>query len=199
MPERRAILGIAGPPGAGKTTLAVAMVAALAADPPQGCAADWVAHVAMDGYHLADVELVRLGRLDRKGAPDTFDAAGYAELLRRLRRCGDETVYVPAFDRRIEQPIAGAIAVEPTCRLVVTEGNYLTVDRDEWHTVKAQLDVVWYCELDDRVRRERLVARHVEFGKSRDAAKKWMLSVDEPNAQLIKLSRSRADLIVEMK
>ena len=84
-PGRRAVLGIVGSPGAGKSTLAEALLAALRADPPPGAGADWVAHVPMDGYHLADVELERLGLRHAKGAPDTFDAGGYAALLARLR------------------------------------------------------------------------------------------------------------------
>ena len=96
----RAVLGITGAPAAGKSTLAENLVRALGAA---------VAHVPMDGFHLADAELDRLGRRDRKGAPDTFDALGYAALLRRLRDDEDDVVYAPGFERVIEQPFAGAI------------------------------------------------------------------------------------------
>ncbi|PAZ10075.1 nucleoside/nucleotide kinase family protein [Streptomyces sp. SA15] len=188
---RRALLGIAGSPGAGKTTLAEHLVRALnvAGDP-------WVAHVPMDGFHLADVELDRLGRRDRKGAPDTFDAAGYAALLRRLREEDDEVVYAPGFERVLEQPIAGAIPVPPTARLVVTEGNYLLLDTGAWARVRPQLDEVWFCEQDERERVRRLVARHEEFGKTHEEAVAWVLGSDQRNAELIAATRGRADLVV---
>jgi pantothenate kinase len=188
---RRALLGIAGSPGAGKTTLAEHLVRALnaAGDP-------WVAHVPMDGFHLADVELDRLGRRNRKGAPDTFDAAGYAALLRRLREEDDEVVYAPGFERVLEQPIAGAIPVPPEARLVVTEGNYLLLDTGAWARVRAELDEVWFCEIDEEERVRRLVARHEEFGKGHEEAVAWVLGTDQRNARLVSSTRARADLVV---
>ena len=191
--DGRTLLGIAGAPGAGKTTLALALVRALTATGEQ------VAHVPMDGYHLADAELDRLGRRDRKGAPDTFDASGYAELLRRLRRApeaGDSAVYAPAFDREIEQPVAGSVPVHPGCRLVVSEGNYLLLDDPAWRPVRAAFDEVWFHETDEALRRDRLVARHVRFGKSPDRARTWVAATDEPNARLVAAGRDRADLVV---
>ncbi|MDN0197836.1 nucleoside/nucleotide kinase family protein [Streptomyces sp. S.PNR 29] len=189
---RRAVLGIAGSPGAGKSTLAEALVRELNAG-----GEPWVAHVPMDGFHLADAELDRLGRLDRKGAPDTFDAAGYAALLRRLREeAYGDVVYAPGFERVLEQPIAGAIAVPPTARLVVTEGNYLLLDSGAWARVRPQLDEVWFCELDEQERIRRLVARHEEFGKSHEEAVAWVLRSDQRNAELVATTRNRADLVV---
>ncbi|TXS49225.1 nucleoside/nucleotide kinase family protein [Streptomyces sp. uw30] len=189
---RRAVLGIAGSPGAGKTTLAERLVREL-----NGAAEPWVAHVPMDGFHLADVELERLGRRDRKGAPDTFDAAGYAALLRRLHEDTDgETVYAPGFERVLEQPIAGAVPVEPTARLVVTEGNYLLLGTGAWVQVRTQLDEVWFCELDEPERLRRLIARHEEFGKPHDEAVAWVLRSDQRNAELVATTRDRADLVV---
>ncbi|MGW0611488.1 nucleoside/nucleotide kinase family protein [Streptomyces sp. NPDC002788] len=190
---RRAILGIAGSPGAGKSTLAEHLVRQLNAsgDP-------WVAHVPMDGFHLADAELERLGRRDRKGAPDTFDAAGYAALLARLREESHEgdVVYAPGFERALEQPIAGAIPVPPTARLVVTEGNYLLLDTGAWPRVRPLLDEVWFCELPEPERIRRLVARHEQFGKTHEEAEAWVSDSDQPNAELIATTRERADLIV---
>ncbi|MGN9760005.1 nucleoside/nucleotide kinase family protein [Streptomyces sp. SD31] len=189
---RRAVLGIAGSPGAGKTTLAERLVREL-----NGAGEPWVAHVPMDGFHLADVELDRLGRRDRKGAPDTFDAAGYAALLRRLHEeAGGATVYAPGFERVLEQPIAGAVPVEPTARLVVTEGNYLLLETGAWARVRPQLDEVWFCELDEPERIRRLVARHEEFGKPHEQAVAWVLGSDQHNAELVAATRDRADLIV---
>ncbi|MET8586671.1 nucleoside/nucleotide kinase family protein [Streptomyces collinus] len=192
---RRAILGIAGGPGAGKTTLAERLVDALNGDGPP-----WAAHVPMDGFHLADAELDRLGRRDRKGAPDTFDAAGYAALLRRLREeTGEETgevVYAPGFERVLEQPLAGAIPVPPAARLVVTEGNYLLLERGSWTRVRSCLDEVWFCEVDEEERVRRLVARHERFGKDHATATAWVLGTDQRNADLIATTRDRADLVV---
>ncbi|MFF4211302.1 nucleoside/nucleotide kinase family protein [Streptomyces sp. NPDC001796] len=191
-PGRRAVLGVTGSPGAGKTTLAEHLVRELNGDGPA-----WVAHVPMDGFHLADVELDRLGRRDRKGAPDTFDAAGYAALLRRLHEEQEgETVYAPGFERVLEQPIAGAIPVPPSARLVVTEGNYLLLGTGAWARVRAHLDEVWYCETTEEERVRRLVARHEEFGKDHEAAVAWALGTDQRNANLIAATRDRADLIV---
>ena len=194
--DRRAVLGITGSPGAGKTTLAEALVEALTADLPDGRNADRVAHVPMDGYHLADAELARLGRLDRKGAPDTFDPHGYAALLERLHRCSDAVVYAPAFDRTLDQPIAGSTPVHPSTQLVITEGNYLLLDQGGWQHVQPYLDEAWYCDLDDEQRQDRLVERHTRFGKQPEQAVRWVADVDERNARLIRTTRGRADLVI---
>jgi pantothenate kinase len=188
--DRRTLLGITGPPGVGKSTLVELLLAELDAGE--------VAHVPMDGFHLADVQLERLGLLDRKGAPETFDASGYAAALVRLRRETDEVVYMPGFERHTEQPIAASIAVPPSARLVVTEGNYLLQGERAWQRARAELSEVWYCDLDDDVRHERLVARHVRFGKSRAAAEEWVTRSDEANAEQVAATRARADLVVEM-
>ncbi|MFE2297184.1 nucleoside/nucleotide kinase family protein [Streptomyces sp. NPDC059445] len=190
-PGRRALLGIAGGPGAGKTTLAERLVGRLGEVAPFR-----VAHVPMDGFHLADVELDRLGRRDRKGAPDTFDPAGYAALLRRLREDEEELVYAPGFERVLEQPLAGALAVPRAARLIVTEGNYLLLREEAWARARAQLDEVWFCELDEADRVRRLVARHEEFGKDHDSAVAWVLGTDQRNAELVAATRDRADLVV---
>lgn len=193
----RHLLGIAGPPGGGKTTLALAVVTHVNA----ALGADGARHVPMDGFHLADTELSRQGLLDRKGIPATFDPAGYAALLRRLRAAGPDTVYAPAFDRVLEQPVAGSIAVPSEVSLVVTEGNYVLLDTGLWAGVRSLLDRSWYAgptpgTPGDEVRNARLLARHIEFGKSREHAIAWMATVDSPNAVLAHGSRTRADVIV---
>ena len=153
--------------------------------------------VPMDGFHLAQVELRRLDRAARKGAPDTFDVGGYIALLRRLRSELDETVYGPAFRRDLEEPIAGAIPVLPTVRLVITEGNYLLDGSPPWDGIRPLLDEVWYMELDEQVRISRLVARHVAFGRSAAEAKQWVHAVDQANAVRVARGRQRAHLVVE--
>lgn len=187
------IIGIAGPPGAGKTTLAEALVRAVAERAGTGV----IVHVPMDGFHLADATLRRLGRLDRKGAPDTFDAAGYAAILRRIRAPRTATVYAPAFERELEQPIAGAIGVGPEARVVVTEGNYLLFDDPAWRAVATQMDEIWYVTLESGTRLRRLVDRHVRFGKSPEAARRWVHDVDEPNARLIEATAGRCRLVID--
>lgn len=186
----RCVVGIAGPPGAGKSTLARAVVQALGEAPVVAAAL-----VPMDGFHLAGSELERLGRQDRKGAPDTFDAAGYVALLERLRH-GHVTVYAPEFRREIEEAVAGAVAVDPDVEVVVTEGNYLLLDEGAWAGVRPLLDEVWYLDLAEDLRVERLVARHVAHGRPAAAARSWALGPDQRNAERIAGTRERADLVL---
>lgn len=181
----RVLLGLVGPPGAGKSTLAQVLLQAYP---------ELAQIVPMDGFHLANIELQRLGRAHRKGAPDTFDSSGYVELLRRLRRQGTEkcTVYAPMFRRDIEEPVANAIAVMPSTRLVITEGNYLLEEGDGWGPVAALLDEVWYVEGDDTLRNERLLRRHQAFGRTQAQARDWVAHTDAPNAVRIAATRCRA-------
>ncbi|WP_405048380.1 nucleoside/nucleotide kinase family protein [Rhodoferax sp.] len=184
----RQILGLVAAPGAGKSTLAQAI---------QDQFGDLVQVVPMDGFHLANSELQRLGRRNRKGAPDTFDAAGYVNLLRRIHaQPADEVVYAPEYRREFEEAIAGAIAVLPLTRLIVTEGNYLLLPEAPWNQVTEVLDEVWYLDVPDALRHERLLARHMRFGRTEQQALDWMASTDEPNAVRIAQCRSRADVQV---
>ncbi|MDA8437608.1 MAG: nucleoside/nucleotide kinase family protein, partial [Propionibacterium sp.] len=124
------------------------------------------------------------------------DAGGYAALLRRLHTETDRPVYAPGFERTLEQPIAGAMVVEPGARLVISEGNYLLLPDPAWREARAAMDAVWLVEGDDRVRVERLVARHERFGKTPDAAASWVATVDEANSALIRSQSDPPDRIV---
>ena len=183
----RQILGIAGPPGAGKSTLAEALAAALGPD---------AVVVGMDGFHLANAELERLGRRARKGAPDTFDIDGYLALLRRLRQPSETVIYAPRFDRGLEESIGSAIPVSPETPLVSTEGNYLLLDAPGWCAVADYLDESWYLEVPEDLRMSRLVTRRQTYGDAVPDARAWVATVDEPNAAVVESSRERADICV---
>lgn len=185
----RQLLGIAGAPGAGKSTLAERIVAEVGPT---------ARLVPMDGFHLAQAELRRRGRADRKGAVDTFDAYGYSALLRRLHRLEPTTVYAPAFRRDIEEPVAGSIEVPPRVTLVVTEGNYLLLPDDPWDEVRSLLHEAWFLDLDPELRRHRLTARHVAYGRSPEEARRWAYGSDEANAALVAGTAHRADLVVRL-
>lgn len=186
---RRRILGITGTPGAGKSSITAALLEALGDD---------AVVVGMDGFHLANAELVRLGRRDRKGAPDTFDVDGYVALLARLSTPATGTVYAPRFDRDLEESVGSAVAVDPHVRLVITEGNYLLHDGNGWNAVRPFLDEVWYLDVEPEERRRRLTARRMGHGHPADEASAWVRDVDEPNARIVENGRLRADLIVRI-
>ncbi|MBO4206094.1 nucleoside/nucleotide kinase family protein [Micromonospora echinofusca] len=186
----RQLLGIAGAPGAGKSSLAERIVAAVG---PAACL------VPMDGFHLAQVELRRLDRAGRKGAVDTFDANGYVALLRRLHRLEPTTVYAPEFRRDLEEPVAGAIPVSPSVRLVVTEGNYLLLSTDPWDEVRSLLHEAWFLDLDAGERVRRLTERHVAYGRSPAEAEAWARGSDEANATLVAGTARQADLVVRLE
>jgi pantothenate kinase len=183
----RRILGITGAPAAGKSTLARQLVAALGE-----CAVE----VGMDGFHLAQRELNRLGRAERKGAPDTFDALGYVALLARLRAAGPDVVYAPEFRRDLEEPIGSAIPVPPTVPLVVTEGNYLLLTDGPWRRIRPLLDEVWFLAPPEDERLARLVSRHRAFGRTEAQAAARAYGSDRANAMLIAPTAARADLVL---
>ena len=184
--ERR-LIGIVGAPGSGKSTLA----ARFATAHPN-------THVVvpMDGFHLAQRQLDRLGRANRKGALDTFDVDGYVALLERIREPSGDAVYAPLFDRHLEEPIANALVIERRHTTVITEGNYLLHSEGGWQQVRPLLDECWYVECDDDTRIPRLIARHIEHGRTAAEAKAWVHDVDEPNTELIRATKPLADRII---
>jgi len=183
----RLIMGIAGAPGAGKSTLAERLVALLS-----GAAV----LIPMDGFHLADRVLHELGRRDDKGGSDTYDVNGYLALLRRLRQQHEDVIYAPTFRRDLEEPIAASVAVPRRIPIVITEGNYLLLDVVPWSEIRDLLDIACFVDIDHDTRVQRLVERHHAFGKPIEAARKWAEGSDERNAALVDRSRHRADSIV---
>ena len=179
------MLGLSGAPGSGKSTLASALAAAYG-----------VPVVPMDGFHRPNAELVAMGRLDAKGAPDTFDAEAYAALLHRLH--GGGTVLAPSFDHGQPDPLPDSIEVPAAAGLVVTEGNYLLLDEPRWRAVRRECDAVWHVVTDEASRVERLVQRHVEAGRAPSDARAWVSRVDQANADLVEAAAPRADLVLDL-
>lgn len=184
---QRKILGLVGSPGSGKSTLASAL---------QQQFPDTTQIVPMDGFHFSNSVLKSLGLAHKKGAQETFDSGGYVALLERLRNShGKQTVYAPEFRREIEEPIANSIEILSTTRLIITEGNYLLLSNGAWANVRGFLDESWYVDIDSTLRTERLIERHMHFGRSHQSAVDWVEQTDEPNARLIEATKDRADLI----
>ena len=187
----RVIIGIVGKPGVGKSTLVEFLVKNY---PGDGCAV-----VPMDGFHLSNLVLKSMKRGGRKGAPDTFDTQGFISLLRRIRDEKALKIYFPVFDRSIEESISAQGVIKPKTRLIITEGNYLLLDSFGWDAVRSLLDESWYLEIDDRIRLDRLIARHEKFGKDPVIARSWALGSDERNAEKVFGTRFAADVIVSLK
>ena len=186
---RRVILGLAGPPGAGKSTLALAIVARARARMGDS----WAAYFPMDGYHLSNAQLKRLGLEYRKGAPSTFDIDGYVAMLSRVAADSGAGIYVPEYDRAMHEPIAARLLVPAPARLVVTEGNYLALDEPGWRDARRFIDHLWYVEAADSLREERLLARQVAGGRAGQAARDWVERSDRPNGELVKRSKANSE------
>lgn len=190
------LLGLAGPPGVGKSAAADELAAGLRA------AGLRVAALPMDGFHYSRAACRALGRIERRGAPDTFDADGFVALLRRVRalRPGDRPVWAPCFDRDVHDPVAGDIEIPADADVVLTEGNYLLLDAEPWSGLGDLLDETWYLDPDDDAARlDRLIARHVRFGRTPDAADAHARGSDERNARLVATTRDRADVLIRWR
>ncbi|TDC13119.1 nucleoside/nucleotide kinase family protein [Streptomyces sp. 8K308] len=183
----RTVLGLAGPPGAGKSTLAQTLTAALG---------DAASYVPLDGFHLSNAQLDRLGLRSRKGSEPSFDVWGYEALLRRLVGEPSREAYVPDFDRSLDEPVAARHLVPAGAALLVTEGNYLACDLPGWREARSLMAEVWYVDAAADLRDARLMRRHTGFGRDEAAARAWIDGNDRPNADLVERSRDRCHLVV---
>ncbi|WP_034093683.1 hypothetical protein [Streptacidiphilus albus] len=192
-PGRR-LLGLCGPPAAGKSTLARACVDEI----NLRLGTDTAAYLPLDGFHLSEIQLERLGLTHRKGSPPSFDVHGYVALLNRLigEPLPSHPVYLPDYDRMLHEPVAARHVVAPGVRLVVTEGNYLALDAPGWREAAALLDELWYVDAPDELRETRLRERHSGNGSSTERTRRRIEVNDRPNGELIKASRGRAGRIV---
>jgi pantothenate kinase len=186
----RFIIGIVGKPGAGKSTLTSHLI--------ENLPKDSVSLVPMDGYHLSNLQLKNLGLSDRKGAFNTFDSNGYVSLLKRINTETDQDIYYPVFHREIEESYAADGVVLANTRIVLTEGNYLLFDKAGWEKVAAELTEIWYININDSVRIERLVKRHEFYGKDKESALNWATGTDEINAKIVESTAARADVIINI-
>ncbi|MER8187663.1 nucleoside/nucleotide kinase family protein [Kitasatospora sp. NPDC094015] len=188
----RILLGLAGPPAAGKSTVAGRLVEEVVRrEGPESAA-----YLPLDGFHLSNTQLDRLGLRDRKGAPETFDAWGYLALLGRVTADRFRDVYAPDFDRELDEPVAARHVIRPHTRLVVTEGNYLAAPADPWPAARRLLAELWFVEADDTTRAERLLHRHRAGGRSREDALARIAANDHPNGEYVKAARADCDWVL---
>jgi pantothenate kinase len=181
----RTLIGIVGKPGAGKSTVVEQI--------QNKYQTHEVSIIPMDGFHLSNKELISLGRRERKGAPDTFDVEGFTSLIKSVKIDHSVDHKFPIFHREIEASIADEGIVPKESKIVVTEGNYLFSEDHNWSAVYPLLDHTWFIEIDDEIRIERLIARHVRYGKSPEEAENWSRGSDETNARFIGLTANRAE------
>ena len=186
----RFIIGIVGKPGAGKSTLTSHLI--------ENLPKDSVSLVPMDGYHLSNLQLKNLGLSDRKGAFNTFDSNGYVSLLKRINTETDQDIYYPVFHREIEESYAADGVVLANTKIVLTEGNYLLFDKAGWEKVATELTEIWYININDDVRIDRLVKRHEFYGKDKESALNWATGTDEINAKIVGSTAVKADVIINI-
>ena len=191
----RIMVGIAGTPGAGKSTLADQLAAALNARHGAGTAQA----LGMDGFHLSKAQLRQLPNPDeafaRRGAPWTFDAVGFAQALVTVRQAsGVADATWPDFAHAAGDPVADAIHIVAPTQVIIVEGLYLLYENAHWSAVKGLLDECWYLNTPMAVAMERLALRHMQaWGFSRAQADDRIAQSDGQNAQLVQACADRAD------
>src|SRR5690606_24576006 len=187
-PGRR-VLGIAGGPGVGKSTMAQRLVAALG---------DVAAYVPMDGFHMKHAKLEALGTAIEKGMPHTFEGAAFIDFLARLK-AATGPVSGPGYSRKIEDVVEDAFTVPATTKLLVVEGNYLLLATAPWWQVKPLLDLAVFIDVPRELVRTRLIKRHAEEGLFTEERNRAHIErVDLPNYDLVQRSRSRADIAIDL-
>lgn len=189
----RTLVAIAGPPASGKSTLAEAVVRSLNNAHPGPV--PFAALLPMDGYHLDNRLLTARGLLHRKGAPETFDAAGFTSAVRKLRVTQRETFY-PAFDRSLDLSIANAIAIHPDTPVIVVEGNYLLLNAPPWASIRDAFSVTVFVSPPMHVLKDRLVQRWIDHGLDAAAALRKTMGNDLPNAERVIRDSGGADMRV---
>lgn len=184
----RTIVALAGPPGAGKSTLAETLAARLNAG-----ASGSAAVLPMDGYHFDDRLLEARGWRARKGAPETFDVAGLRHMLGRLKRNEEPEIAVPLFDRDLEIARAGAGLVPQTVSRLIVEGNYLLLDRPGWSDLAPLYDLKVMIAVPEEVLRQRLARRWESYGLAPDAVDAKLDGNDLPNGRFVMAGSIEAD------
>jgi pantothenate kinase len=181
----RVLVALAGAPGAGKSTLAADLAAALG---------PVAAVVPMDGYHLDNAILDARGRRFAKGSPDTFDVAGFAAMLRRLK--AEDEVIIPVFDRDIDLSRGSARLIGPEVRIAVVEGNYLLLRDPPWNSLTGLWDLTVFLDVPEAELERRLVARWLHHGLGPAAARHRAEANDLPNARLVVARSAPPDLVL---
>jgi len=190
----RYFLGITGCPAAGKSMLAKNLTDEINFRTGDGLAAV----VPLDGFHLPNSILKKNGLLNIKGAPETFDADSFVELINRLHEFPDRSIMCPAYDRKIHDPVENSITIQPGNRLIIVEGNYLLLNVSPWNTIRTKMNEVWYIDTPLSTVKERLFYRHIAGGSDKKEAERKVELVDLPNAELVKKTLLSADKIVNL-
>jgi pantothenate kinase len=188
---KRFLIAIAGPPGAGKSTMADHIADALRAS------GETAAVLPMDGFHMDNAILIERGLLARKGIPETFDVRGFLDIIRAVR-LADQEVLVPVFDRSRELAIASARPIAPDHRFIIVEGNYLLFSLGKWAELEGVFDYAIMLAPPIEVLEERLWARWRGYRLSEEEAGRKVYENDLPNGRLILGNRRRADVTLEI-